>query len=164
MILKGISLLPLFKLIQEYDIQSANDLQDTLKDLLGDTIQEMMEAEMTEYLGYDKYERSDSTNSKNGRKSKTIRSKYDETTIEVPQDREASFKPKVVKKRQKDISAIDNKIISMYAKGLRAKSPSKLKSSKIDLLILFILLSLLTLSIFLLEIMELLEKKLHILF
>lgn len=51
-------------LIQEYDIQSADDLQDALKDLLGDTIQEMMEAEMTEHLGYDEYERSDSTNSR----------------------------------------------------------------------------------------------------
>lgn len=85
-------------LIQEYDVQSADDLQDALKDLLGDTIQEMMEAEMTEHLGYNEYERSDFTNSRNGRKTKTIRSKYGETTIEVPQDREASFEPKVVKK------------------------------------------------------------------
>lgn len=112
-------------LIQEYDIQSADDLQDALKDLLGDTIQEMMEAEMTEHLGYDEYERSDSTNSRNGRKTKTIRSKYGETTIEVPQDRNASFQPKVVKKRQKDISAIDDKIISMYAKGMTTRQISE---------------------------------------
>lgn len=112
-------------LIQEYDIQSTDDLQDALRDLLGDTIQEMMEAEMTEHLGYDEYERSDSTNSRNGRKTKTIRSKYGETTIEVPQDREASFEPKIVKKRQKDISAIDDKIISMYAKGMTTRQISE---------------------------------------
>ena len=112
-------------LIQEYDIQSADDLQDTLKDLLGNTIQEMMEAELTEHLGYDEYERSDSTNSRNGRKTKTIRSKYGETTIEVPQDREASFEPKIVKKRQKDILAIDDKIISMYAKGMTTRQISE---------------------------------------
>ena len=112
-------------LIQEYDIQSANDLQDTLKDLLGDTIQEMMETEMTEHLGYDEYERSDSTNSRNSRKTKTIRSKYGKTTIEVPQDREASFELKVIKKRQKDISAIDDKIISMYIKGMTTRQISE---------------------------------------
>ncbi len=111
-------------LIQEYDIQSADDLQDALKDLLGDTIQEMMEAEMTEHLGYDEYQRSDSTNARNGRKTKTVRSKYGETTIEVPQDRDASFEPKIVKKRQKDISAIDDKIISMYAKGMTTRQIS----------------------------------------
>ena len=112
-------------LIQEYDIQSADDLQDALKDLLGDTIQEMMEAEMTEHLGYDEYQRSDSTNARNGRKTKTVRSKYGETTIEVPQDRDASFEPKIVKKRQKDISAIDDKIISMYAKGMTTRQISE---------------------------------------
>lgn len=80
---------------------------------------------MTEHLGYDEYERSDSTNSRNGRKTKTIRSKYGETTIEVPQDREASFEPKIVKKRQKDISAIDDKIISMYAKGMTTRQISE---------------------------------------
>ena len=80
---------------------------------------------MTEHLGYDEYERSDSTNSRNGRKTKTIRSKYGETTIEVPQDREASFEPKIVKKRQKDISAIDDKIISMHVKGMTTRQISK---------------------------------------
>ena len=80
---------------------------------------------MTEHLGYDEYERSDSTNSRNGRKTKTIRSKYGETTIEVPQDREASFEPKIVKKRQKDISAIDDKIISMHVKGMTTRQISE---------------------------------------
>ena len=88
-------------LLQEYDIQSAEDIQDALKDLLGGTIKEMMEAEMDEHLGYEAYERSDNTNSRNGYKQKQIRSKYGETTIDVPQDRESTFEPKIVKKRQK---------------------------------------------------------------
>lgn len=46
-------------LINEYDIKTAEDIQDALKDLLGGTIQEMLEAEMTQHLGYDPYERSD---------------------------------------------------------------------------------------------------------
>jgi len=55
-------------LINEYDIKTAEDIQDALKDLLGVTIQEMLEAEMTQHLGYDLYERSESTNARNGRK------------------------------------------------------------------------------------------------
>lgn len=80
-----------------------------------------MEAEITEYFRYDKYEHSDSTNSRNGRKTKTIHSKYGETTIELPLDRYASFEPKIVKKRQKNISAIDDKIIFMYTKGITTR-------------------------------------------
>ena len=63
-------------LLQEYDIKSAQDIQDALKDLLGSTIQSMLEAEMDEHLGYKPYERTDSTNSRNGTKPKTIRSSY----------------------------------------------------------------------------------------
>lgn len=55
-------------LLQEYDIQSAEDIQDALKDLLGGTIQGMLEAEMDEHLGYEPYERSDSINARNGKK------------------------------------------------------------------------------------------------
>lgn len=112
-------------LIEEYDIQSADDLQDALKDLLGGTIQEMLESEMTEHLGYDPYERSENINSRNGKKSKTIKSKYGESLIDVPQDREGTFEPKIVKKRQKDISGIEDKIISMYAKGMTTRQISE---------------------------------------
>lgn len=112
-------------LLQEYDIQSAEDIQDALKDLLGDTIKEMMESEMDEHLGYDSYERSENSNYRNGHKSKKLRSKYGEVTVAVPQDRESSFDPQIVKKRQKDISHIDDKIISMYAKGMTTRQISE---------------------------------------
>lgn len=111
-------------LIREYDIQSAEDIQDALKDLLGGTIESMLAAELDNHLGYDEYERSDSPNARNGKKQKQIRSKYGEMTIDVPQDRNSSFEPKVVKKRQKDISNIEDKIISMYAKGLTTRQIS----------------------------------------
>lgn len=60
-----------------------------------------------------------------GKKNKTIKSKYGESLIEVPQDREGTFEPKVVKKRQKDISGIEDKIISMYAKGMTTRQISE---------------------------------------
>ena len=55
----------IYQLLEEYDIPSVEDIQDALKDLLGGTIKEMMEAEMDEYLGYEKSERSDNDNYRN---------------------------------------------------------------------------------------------------
>ena len=112
-------------LINEYDIKTADDIQDALKDLLGGTIENMLEAELDNHLGYEPYERTSNSNARNGHKSKTVRSKYGEFDIEVPQDRESSFEPQVVKKRQKDISHIEDKIISMYAKGLSTRQISE---------------------------------------
>ena len=93
-------------LLQEYDIQSAEDIQDALKDLLSKTIQDMLETEMDNHLGYDRYERSGEPNYRNGTKPKTVRSKYGEFEVDVPQDRQSSFEPQVLPKRQKDISSI----------------------------------------------------------
>ena len=112
-------------LIEEYDIHTAEDIQDALKDLLGGTIKEMMEAEMDQHLGYESYERSNNSNSRNGYKTKSVRGKYGEVQVEVPQDRESSFEPQIVRKRQKDISQIDDKIIAMYAKGLTTRQISE---------------------------------------
>ena len=112
-------------LLQEYDIETADDIQDALKDLLSGTLKEMMETEMDDHLGYEKYERSDEKNYRNGTKSKRVRSKYGEFEADVPQDRNSSFDPKVLPKRQKDISAIDDKIISMYAKGMTTRQISE---------------------------------------
>ena len=113
------------QLLEEYDIQSAEDIQDALKDLLGGTIKEMMEAEMDDHLGYEKSERSDNEDYRNGYKSKRINSSYGTMEIDVPQDRKSTFEPRVVRKRQKDISDIDQKIISMYAKGMTTRQISE---------------------------------------
>ena len=113
------------QLLQEYDIETAQDIQDALKDLLGGTIKEMMEAEMDDHLGYEKSERSDSEDYRNGYKSKRVNSSYGSMDIAVPQDRKSTFEPQVVKKRQKDISDIDQKIISMYAKGMTTRQISE---------------------------------------
>ncbi len=60
-------------LLEEYDIKSAKDIEDALKDLLGGTIQEMLESEMDEHPGYQEYERSDNPDYRNGKKTKKVR-------------------------------------------------------------------------------------------
>lgn len=82
----------------------------------------MLQAELDEHLGYGEYDREGrpdgATNYRNGTKTKRIRSSAGEIEINVPQDRESSFEPQVVPKQGKDISAIEEKVISMYAKGM----------------------------------------------
>jgi transposase-like protein len=111
-------------LLSEYDIKTTGDIQEALKDLLGGTIQSMMEAELSEELGYERHERSDNENARNGTKPKILRSSYGEIPINVPQDRKSEYEPKVVPKRKKDISSIEGKIISMYAKGMTTRQIS----------------------------------------
>ena len=88
-------------LIDEYDIETAEDIQEALRGLLGGTIESMMKAEMDEHLGYQNYERSDSDNYRNGTKSKKVRSNYGEFEIDVPQDRNSTFEPQIAKKVRK---------------------------------------------------------------
>jgi transposase-like protein len=110
--------------LQAYDIKSTDDIHNAMKDLFGGTIKEMLQAEITNHLGYSSHERSENKNSRNGIKSKKVRSKYGELEIEVPQDRDSSFEPNIVKKRQKDIYRIEDKIIAMYARGLSTRQIS----------------------------------------
>ena len=78
-------------LLQEYNIETAADIQEALKDLLGGTIKEMMEAEMDDHLGYEKSERSDSDDYRNGYKKKQLTTSYGSMEINVPQDRKSTF-------------------------------------------------------------------------
>ncbi len=81
---------------------------DFVSNLSGKTLLiHLQNTEMTQHLGYEAYECFETTNARNGRKVKTIHSKYGETNIEVPQNKEGTFEPQIVKKCQKDISAID---------------------------------------------------------
>jgi len=77
-----------------YNITSAKDLQEALKDLLGDTIQNMLEAELDEHLGYEKYESTEEakSNYRNGYTSKTLKSSVGQVEIDIPRDRNASRK------------------------------------------------------------------------
>ncbi len=112
------------QLLEEYDIETAEDIQDALKDLLGGTIKELMEAELDQHLGYKKSERSNQEDYRNGYKTKQVHSRYGSMEVSVPQDRNSTFEPQVVKKRQKHISDIDQRIISMYAKGMTTRQIS----------------------------------------
>ena len=114
-------------LLETYEIKSTSDIQAALKDLLGGTIQEMLEGELDEHMGYVKSEQTGEvkTNYRNGHKPKTLRSTVGEIAIEVPQDRNSDFEPVIVPKHKRDISEIEEKIINMYARGQSTREISE---------------------------------------
>ena len=79
------------QLLEEYDIETAEDIQDALKDLLGGTIKEMMEAEMDDHLGYEKSQRSDNDDYRNGYKRKQVNSRSDISSSTVTPRKSATF-------------------------------------------------------------------------
>lgn len=94
-----------------------------LQRMLGSMVEQMLEKEMDDHLGYEKYEiiGQNSGNSRNGKSSKTVQSSYGPVELTVPRDRNSDFEPQVIKKRQRNISSFDDKIISMYAKGMSTR-------------------------------------------
>jgi len=114
----------LMDLIETYNVKTTADLQEALKDLLGGTIQTMLEQEIDAQIDEREAEDSAYSDSRNGYKDKTLRSSYGEIPIQVPQDRNSDFEPKVVPKYQRDISEIEGKIIAMYARGMSTRQIS----------------------------------------
>ncbi len=113
-------------LIEHYQPEDAQDVQEMLKDLLGDTLQGMLEAEMDEKLGYTKYDyrNKDTDDSRNGYSKKTVVSSLGEIDLDIPRDRKGEFEPQAVKKNQTDISNIEDQVLSMYAKGMTTRDIS----------------------------------------
>lgn len=91
--------------------------------LFAHTLEEMLETELSEHLGYKPYEVKgrNSGNSRNGRYAKKLRTSSGETTIQVPRDRNGEFEPQVVKKQVANTNELEDKIIGMYAKGMSVR-------------------------------------------
>lgn len=109
--------------IKENNLVTAQDVQNALKDLFAETLQEMLEAEMDTHLGYEKHDvqNKQTSNSRNGKSKKKITSEYGEQEIAVPRDRLGEFEPVVVRKHQSNVTGIEDQIIALYAKGVSTR-------------------------------------------
>ena len=108
------------QIIEQYQPETVADMQNALKDIFGPMFETMLQGEMSQHIGYENNERKEkeTTNRRNGYTKKNVKTSAGEVEIQVPRDREASFEPKLIPKRQRDVSAIEDKVLSMYAKGL----------------------------------------------
>src|SRR6266571_2741452 len=112
------------KLLEGYekpeDLIGENGL---LKQLTKALVERAMNAELTHQLGYEKHdpEGRGSGNSRNGMSRKKLKGDFGEVEIEVPRDREGEFEPKIVPKHQRRFAGFDDKILSMYARGMTTR-------------------------------------------
>jgi putative transposase len=98
--------------------KSGEELNDFLKQIQKRGIEKMLEGELDSHLGYEKHQKSDNSNARNGFIEKTVRTSHGQTNIHVPRDRDSSFNPMIVPKRGNMVDGIENVIISLYAKGM----------------------------------------------
>lgn len=111
------------QIITENDFKNVADIYSYLKEGFKDILQELMEAEMDATLGYEKNQKGEliSSNKRNGYSTKTLKSQYGEFPIDIPRDRNGEFEPKLIPKYQRDISGIEEKVISLYARGMSTR-------------------------------------------
>ena len=111
------------QIIKENDLKSAGDVYALLKDSFKDLLQELLEAELDVSLGYDKNEKHgiETDNKRNGHTPKTVKSEFWEFQLDIPRDRKGEFEPEIVPKYCRDISGIEEKVISLYARGMTTR-------------------------------------------
>lgn len=110
-------------LISTSNITTVDDITKTLKEMFKDVLQEMLEAELDDHLGYGKYNISEkeTNNSRNGYSKKNLKTEFGNVGVDVPRDRKGEFKPQIVPKHKRDISGLEQKIISLYAGGMSTR-------------------------------------------
>ena len=113
-------------ILEAYQPNSVEDMQNALKDIFGPMFEARLKGEMDNHLGYDSNDKSpkENDNRRNGYGKKTLKTTQGEVEIEVPRDRDGSFEPTIVPKRQKDVSAIEDKVLAMYARGMSQRDIS----------------------------------------
>ena len=109
------------------DVKNFDDLKDVFKMMVGEMLENGLDGELDDELGYTKYDyrNKEGENSRNGYSKKTLKTSFGETEIKVPRDRDGEFEPQLVKKNQTTLTGdIEEKIISMYAKGMTTRQIS----------------------------------------
>ena len=107
-------------IVDAYDPKNATDVQDALKSIFGPIFESMLKGELNAHLGYDSndHQPKETANRRNGYSKKTLKSTMGEIPIQSPRDRDGTFEPLAVPKRTTDISSIEGKVLTMYAKGM----------------------------------------------
>ena len=107
-------------IMEQYRPESREDMQEAMKDIFGPIFEAMLQGEMDEHLGYASNDHGSkkTSNRRNGYTPKNVKTSYGEVEIAVPRDRESSFEPQIIPKRTKDVSGIEDKVLSMYARGM----------------------------------------------
>ena len=107
--------------IREGKVTSLDDVTNEFKNILREVLQTASEEELTSHLGYEKHQESDNPNYHNGHNKKSLKSKYGQIDVSIPRDRDGSFAPQLVKKRERLLEGSEDMILSLYTKGMSVR-------------------------------------------
>lgn len=115
------------KYVEEQNFSNTAEVLESLKSIFKDVLQEALEAELDEALGYSKYDKSEKTssNSRNGFSKKTVKTELGPIELKIPRDRDGEFEPRIVQKKERNVQGVEDKVLGLYAKGMTTRDISE---------------------------------------
>ncbi|MEH7131112.1 IS256 family transposase [Neobacillus drentensis] len=111
------------EIVKEQKFTSTNQIMETIKEMFSDILEEVLQCEMDEQLGYEKHQRrSDEPNNyRNGSTKRKLKTQFGEVEVDVPRDRKGSYEPQILDKYQRNVDGLEEKILSLYAHGMSTR-------------------------------------------
>lgn len=111
------------EMIKEQKFTSTNQIMDTIKEMFADILEEVLQCEIEEQLGYEKHQRRSDLpkNYRNGSTKRKLKTQLGEVEVTVPRDRNGSYEPQILDKYQRNVDGLEEKILSLYAHGMSTR-------------------------------------------
>lgn len=111
------------ELVKEKQFTSTNQIMETIKEMFADILEEVLQCEIEEQLGYEKHQRrsDEPGNYRNGSTKRKLKTQFGEVEVNVPRDRKGSYEPQILDKYQRNVEGLEEKILSLYAHGMSTR-------------------------------------------
>ena len=111
------------ELVREHKFTSTTEIMETIKEMFAGILEEVLQCEIEEQLGYEKHQRlpGEPSNYRNGTTKRTLKTQLGEVEIQVPRDRKGEYEPKILGKYQRNADGLEEKILSLYAHGMSTR-------------------------------------------
>ncbi|WP_102029562.1 IS256 family transposase [Salirhabdus sp. Marseille-P4669] len=111
------------EMVKEQKFTSTNQIMETIKEMFSDVLEEVLQCEIDEQLGYEKHQRREDgpTNYRNGSTKRKLKTQFGEVEVNVPRDRNGSYEPQILDKYQRNVDGLEEKILSLYAHGMSTR-------------------------------------------
>ena len=111
------------EMVKEQKFTSTDQIMETIKDMFSDILEEVLQCEIDEQLGYEKHQRKSDgpSNYRNGSTKRKLKTQFGEVEVSVPRDRNGSYEPQILDKYQRNVDGLEEKILSLYAHGMSTR-------------------------------------------
>ncbi|MEC1756058.1 IS256 family transposase, partial [Schinkia azotoformans] len=111
------------EMVKEQKFTSTDQIMETIKEMFSDVMEEVLQCEIEEQLGYEKHQRrsDEPSNYRNGSTKRKLKTQFGEVEVNVPRDRKGSYEPQILNKYQRNVDGLEEKILSLYAHGMSTR-------------------------------------------